>query len=121
MSTKPGTKTTWVIDTVGGRIHRIFSTLETAKKWAKKQWNEYKLVIGPDDAEGTPVSHGIRYVGAERRSENDCWATIAERQHCPTCGHVIAERSHVKDAWSPKKPDFYVPRDLEDHPNEDVE
>jgi hypothetical protein len=118
MSTKPGTKTTWTIHTMGGPIHRIFTTLVNAKAWARKHWTDHKLAIGPDDFDGF-MSYAIRYKDSKRPSERLPWASIAERKHCETCGHVIATRSDVKGEWSPKKPDFLVPRDFEDQASED--
>jgi len=115
MSTKPGTKVTWTIHTIGGPIHRIFTSLVNAKAWARKQWTEHKLVIGPDDSEG-PASHVIRYAGGSRYDRRP-FATIAQRKHCEACGHVIATRSDVHGEWSTQQADFCVPRDFEEHPN----
>ena len=104
-------KTSWKIHTRGGPIHRIFTTLDNAMKWARQQWHDHELVIGPDYDEDVRVSYAIREArGADQRM----FASIGERQHCPTCGHVIATRSNVKGEWHPVDVDYLVPKDFEE-------
>lgn len=104
-------KTTWQIHTHGGPIRRIFSTLDNAMKWARQQWYEHTLVIGPDDEDDYRLSHAIRNAnGPDQR----VFGSIAERQHCPTCGHVVATRSDVKGEWTPKEVDYLIPKDFDE-------
>jgi len=103
-------KTTWQIHTMGGPIHRIFSTVENAIAWARQQWREDTLVIEahPGLEGGGPVSYAIRY-----EADAEPWATIGERRHCATCAHITGVRSDVDGDWTPMTPDYLVPKDFE--------
>ncbi len=104
-------KTSWQIHTRGGPIRRIFTSLANAMKWARRQWHEHALVIGPSDEDDFRASYAIRNAaGRDQR----VFATIGERQHCPTCGHVVATRSNVEGEWHPVEVDYLIPKDFED-------
>lgn len=44
--TNPDTPTTWAIHTMGGPVHRVFSTVEIAKRWAFDEWSFPKTIDG---------------------------------------------------------------------------
>jgi len=104
-------KTTWQIHTFGGPIHRIFTTLANAMAWARRNWHENALVIEAAEEEDGLYSYAIRdATGPDQR----VFASIGERQHCPTCGHVVATRSDVAGKWYPVDDDRLIPKDFED-------
>ena len=112
-STSTSTTTTWTIHSMGGPIRRLFSTVEIAKQWAISEWGSHKrtVIIEPDCVDDRQVSFSIHYAGPHE----EVFATIAEQQHCPCCGRVIATRSDVNGEWHPvSNTHEHWPKDLED-------
>jgi len=106
----PPVKLSYQIHTVGGPINRIFSSVQLAMQWARKQWKDLLTEIGPYE-EDRKATYGL--FEDRGRGGPECFGTIAERRHCPTCGQVDAVRSDVEGPWSVNVPDKYVPKDLD--------